>query len=535
MVSSMIERIIIDGYRRFDHLEFEPAAGLNIIVGDNESGKSTLLEALALALTGKVNGRWSGDELNPFWFNKARVQEFFARYGTKDQIAPPSILIEVYFSNADNLQKLRGVHNSRRQDCPGVKIQITQNPEYLSEFRTYMGEQPPAILPVEFYHVDWRDFSDGVLKQRPKDLTTSFIDSRTIRSTSGVDYHTREILSEHLDPKERARISIAHRKSKQEITDKTLAGINARIAASSALLHDRPIGLAMDQSARTSWEMGVVPQVEDIPFAMAGQGQQAAIKVALAMNRNAGTCSYVLIEEPENHLSHTSLTRLINRIEGLATDDQQLFITTHSSYVLNRLGLDRLILLHDGKTSKLTQLTSDTVRYFRKLSGYDTLRLVLAEKVALVEGASDGIILERAFMDATGHQPVDAGVDIISMDGLTFKRALEVCAGLDRQAIGLQDNDGKTITEVRASVEYLLANGKRELLVSDPASGKTLEPQLIAVNEPEILRKVLRLTPTADLSTWMHNNKTEAALRIFDATEAIYFPEYINRAVELLK
>ena len=32
-----------------------------------------------------------------------------------------------------------------------------------------------------------------------------------------------------------------------------------------------------------------------------------AIKIALAMNRHAGHAKYVTIEEPENHLSHTSL------------------------------------------------------------------------------------------------------------------------------------------------------------------------------------------------------------------------------------
>ena len=128
---------------------------------------------------------------------------------------------------------------------------------------------------MEFYDVDWRDFSDKALNQRPKELATSFIDSRTIRSTSGVDYHTREMLSEHLEPKERARISIAHRKLRQQITDETLADINARLAAEHSSFHDRPIGLQMDQSSRTSWETGIVPQVDEIPFAMSGQGQPA--------------------------------------------------------------------------------------------------------------------------------------------------------------------------------------------------------------------------------------------------------------------
>jgi putative ATP-dependent endonuclease of the OLD family len=128
----------------------------------------------------------------------------------------------------------------------------------------------------------------------------------------------------------------------------------------------------MDQSSRASWETGIVPQVDEIPFAMVGQGQQAAIKVALAMSRTSGTSTFILIEEPENHLSHTSLTRLIARIERLAGDDQQLFVTTHSSFVLNRLGVDKLLLLHGGGTSKLDDLDEDTVAYFRKLAGYDT-------------------------------------------------------------------------------------------------------------------------------------------------------------------
>ena len=73
----MIERIIIESYRRFVRLDFEPNRGMNIIVGDNESGSSMLLEAIALALTGKINGRWASEELNPFWFHRPTVLEFF--------------------------------------------------------------------------------------------------------------------------------------------------------------------------------------------------------------------------------------------------------------------------------------------------------------------------------------------------------------------------------------------------------------------------------------------------------------------------
>lgn len=57
MGESVIERMRVVGYRKFRELNFEPHQRLNILIGDNDAGKSTLLEAITLALTGRINGR----------------------------------------------------------------------------------------------------------------------------------------------------------------------------------------------------------------------------------------------------------------------------------------------------------------------------------------------------------------------------------------------------------------------------------------------------------------------------------------------
>ncbi len=44
----MIKDLRIDGYRLFHHFELQPITGVNLIVGDNNSGKSSLLEAVYL-------------------------------------------------------------------------------------------------------------------------------------------------------------------------------------------------------------------------------------------------------------------------------------------------------------------------------------------------------------------------------------------------------------------------------------------------------------------------------------------------------
>ncbi|SPS02746.1 ATP-binding protein [Cupriavidus taiwanensis] len=53
--------IKIREYRIYTDFTLSPNAKLNLIVGGNEAGKSTLMEAIALALT----GRSASEELNP--------------------------------------------------------------------------------------------------------------------------------------------------------------------------------------------------------------------------------------------------------------------------------------------------------------------------------------------------------------------------------------------------------------------------------------------------------------------------------------
>lgn len=299
-----------------------------------------------------------------------------------------------------------------------------------------------------------------------------------------------------------------------------------------ATLHSQPIALAMDQSARTSWEGVVTPHVDDVPFSMSGQGQQSAIKISLAMSRHAGRAKFVMVEEPENHLTHTSLVTLLSRVESLSGEQQQIFVTTHSSFVLNRLGLDALLLMGNDIAAKLSTLAPDTVHYFKRLPGYDTLRIVLANKIVLVEGPSDEIVFERVFQDTYGKRPMECGIDVLSMRGVSLARGLELCAALQKPVTAIRDNDGIDPVELRAAVNAWLKAGQRDLFIGDVAHGRTLEPQLIHHSGEALLRDILGIAAHADLLKWMTREKTEAALRISAASKRIVPPAYILEAVK---
>lgn len=71
-----IERIVIDNFKSFRHLDLALNAHMNLVVGDNEVGKSTLLEAIHAVVTGQLHGRNLAYELTPYLFHQPTVQEY---------------------------------------------------------------------------------------------------------------------------------------------------------------------------------------------------------------------------------------------------------------------------------------------------------------------------------------------------------------------------------------------------------------------------------------------------------------------------
>jgi putative ATP-dependent endonuclease of the OLD family len=105
-----IEKVKIKNFKCFEGwFEVDFNQGVNIIVGNNEAGKSTLLEAIHLCLTGMLNGKYLRNELSPYLFNKNIERAYLDSLATKAPLQPPEIQIELFLGGgADALEDLRG-------------------------------------------------------------------------------------------------------------------------------------------------------------------------------------------------------------------------------------------------------------------------------------------------------------------------------------------------------------------------------------------------------------------------------------------
>ena len=71
-----IKSLHIENFKCFENIDIDFNKNTNILVGNNEAGKSTILEAVNLCLSGLTNGRYLKNEINEFYFNTCVVNKF---------------------------------------------------------------------------------------------------------------------------------------------------------------------------------------------------------------------------------------------------------------------------------------------------------------------------------------------------------------------------------------------------------------------------------------------------------------------------
>ena len=538
-----ISKLIIRNFKCFrSDFVLELNNGMNVLVGENDSGKSTILEAINLALSGVFHGRFLRNDLSEHVFNRDVVEDYVA----DPKIGPPEILIELYFGG-ERVDEYKGNGNSLKdQAAAGIKLSVRLDEQYRDEYAEFVKSGVTG-LPIEYYEIVVESFARKALTTRGILLSAAFIDSSGARHQNGSDAYVSRIVRDFLEDKERVSLAKVHREMADAFRRNEEVGeVNRKINEANDLLDGREISLAIDLAARSAWESNLITCIDRIPFHFIGKGEQSLAKIAIALaHKRVQNANVLLVEEPENHLSHSRLNQLIDMMSA-SNEEKQIIMTTHSSFVANKANLSHLIMLHDGKTTRLSELDPSTASFFQKLAGYDTLRLLLCRRAILVEGDSDELVVQKAYKLKYGKLPIEKGVDVISV-GTSFLRFLEIAEKLSKPVAVVTDNDGNVDALKKKYESYLGENAKdyiricfddivdpRKEIDGESFNFNTLEPRMLAANGCAAMKKVLgtAFDEEEKLLTHMRANKTDCALKIFNFLPEVKFPTYLTAAIE---
>ena len=204
-----IRKINIENFKCFKEFTLE-LKDINILVGNNEAGKSTILEAIHLALSGILNGRYLRNELSQYLFNIDIVNDFLTKVNDHQGKSLPYILVEIFF-DGDAKPILKGNGNKDKENATGIFMKIEFDDSFKSEYKKLLEKGNLDTLPIEYYKITWKSFARQSITSRSVPLKSVMIDSSSYRYHNGSDIYIARIIKNDLDNRQKADISQAYR------------------------------------------------------------------------------------------------------------------------------------------------------------------------------------------------------------------------------------------------------------------------------------------------------------------------------------
>lgn len=521
-----ITNLKIWGFKKFEKFEVGFNKHINVLIGENEAGKSTILEAIDIVLNQRLFNNNTNVEK---YFNLNNLQKFFAN-PTLNSL--PEIKIEIIF-NDDNKTDIDneyycGIHSSYG---PQLKSGVTFIYKFDQNYRELFETNQSVLfkenfIPTDYYIAEWSTFAGRKYINRNCPIKNVLIDN-SVRKNNLFDSYSKRIFNTNIDVPKR-----------QKLAHQFKSNINKFIQDNHTELTIQDYTIGIDES-KTVLENLVDLKDEGISIQNKGKGKENLIKTEIALEVSS---DLILLEEPENHLSYVNTRKLINDIQRLC-GQAQIIITTHNPSIVSRLNIKNTVWITNNKAFSLNGVNTETADYFMKTDNMQLLNFILSKNVIIVEGNSEYILLPFLTNNTFTKTLDELKIEVLSGGGITYKHYIEISKIIKNYLLVITDNDGNqdTLDEINAPC----ADNNILIKCGGTIEEFTFEVCLYNKNKT-LLKNISDKKPKTQPSfkdkpydkdlAYMLKNKTESALRITteDQYKSSLLPDYIKEGIEWL-
>jgi putative ATP-dependent endonuclease of OLD family len=189
-----------------------------------------------------------------------------------------------------------------------------------------------------------------------------------------------------------------------------------------------------------------------------------------------------------------------------------------------------------SQPASLKNLSQETADFFMKAPDNNLLELALCKKAILVEGDAEFILMDALYKNSAIGACTDAdGVHVISVDGTSFKRYLELAKLLGIKVAAIRDNDGNYQAHCVANYADFTSASIRVFADATDARN-TFEVCIYEDNREICDGQFLAGRKTLTVQEYMLKNKTDAAFQLLEKKGAeLVTPKYIQEAVAWIR
>ena len=433
-----ISRVRIENYRNLRHVDVE-LGNIVALIGENNSGKSNFLRALSIPLSSDDTGvskRLSWFDINKevkkqyYEFLKANRTSIIDGSLTVDAFLPqiPAVTIQMdIMPEATEHYDVKDILVDEDNWLGGILYQffIKKPVELLNRVRSILISEAEddnvqmSLLPMELY--DYSITVPGKGNKIPYDILSRY---RTVELPAERDNFASnadrlgskalsDLLQKGLTSDSQVKIEKAYREFFDTVrTEGKLDTVlnwqqysdiqNAQdFFKQISILPNMPQMSSILGSIRLGYE-------EESMFAQ-GLGHRNLILLTVLLNSYLNkehdiSFRLMTIEEPEAHLCISNvllMTRLIN-IFCQKNKYTQIVYSTHNVEFVNKVGLEKVIVLHNGEVFSLKTELTDTERdYLVANPNTDVFKLLYSKRAIIMEGITEELLIKSYLQTRT--------------------------------------------------------------------------------------------------------------------------------------
>ncbi len=524
---SYIKSLHIKGFKKFFSLDVQFNEHMNILVGENEAGKSTILDALKIVMNQQY--RNADKSVLRDLFNTQMIAAFQAEPSAKTL---PYIYIEVELAldpQQKNASYFYGeVYGQKKQQVEkfGIRFECKYDEELGAGMEQFILE---GKIPYEYYALTWTTFANRPYQMIKRPLNFLSIDTTNSPAAPSFNYYNRTLFTSRYDEATRA-------KAKNEFRAKLEDALEA--ADLPPISDNRKFGV---NSKKVILETILSVYEDSIALENRGSGMESLIKTQIALDRVNGL-DVILMEEPENHLSFTTLRKMLQEISN-KQDNSQIIVATHNNMIASRLNLNNVLWITGDEVKSLSGVKEGVAEFFVRADDNAFLQLLLSQKVFLVEGATEFLLLPMFYQQITGHTIEEDGISVISCNGISYKRYLEIAKATDKRIAVITDNDEKTRRITKADT-FNQSNVLQHIFMGKTVDEWTWEACIYKENK-DVLDGMITVKAGAEYKFHgkdygvvlgkMLNHKVDVAYQMLTSDTIFVVPQYIKDAIEWLR
>lgn len=522
-----IKTLHIEGFKKFTSLDVGFNEHMNILVGENEAGKSTILDAIKTVLNQQY--RNADKSVLRDLFNAQLVSEFEANPSVKTL---PRIIIEVELAldpksrNADYFYGEAYGALKKQPEKFGIRFEC----KYDELLGTGMEQSiKEGKIPYEYYTLTWVTFANNPYQMIRKPLQFLAIDTTSSAVAPSFNYYNRTLFTSKYTEQIRA-------KAKNDFRTKLIEAFNSTDLPE--LGDNRKFGI---DTKKVVLETVLSVYEGNIALENRGSGMESLIKTEIALDKANGL-DVILMEEPENHLSFTTLRKML---EGISEKQKnsQIIVATHNSMIASRLNLNNVLWITEEGAKSLSQVDEKVAEFFVKADDNAFLQLLLSKKVFLVEGATEFLLLPHFYQRITGKTIEEDNISVISCNGISYKKYLEIAKKTGKKIAVITDNDGKQ-KRINEAAVFNSSTVLQHIYMGSTVDDWTWEACIYNLNK-SVLDGMIEVEEGADylfhkkdygqVLGKMLNNKVETAYKMLLSGTNFEVPQYVKDAIEWLR